>query len=68
MIKIFYLKRRLKMLEYKRNREIIYFMESHPSQAAKMDNIEKYIDSKSFYMTNFKIKAISKLLEQFNKK
>ena len=66
-LKIFCLKRKLRNLEYKRNKEIITFIEFHPAQAAKMDNIEKNINSESLKAISFKIKALERLLSQYSK-
>jgi molybdopterin-guanine dinucleotide biosynthesis protein A len=62
VFKKFCLKRKLRSLERKRNSEIVSFIESHPTQAARMDNLEKNINSESFREINFKINAINRLM------
>jgi len=67
VFKTFCLKRKLRRLENKRNSEIVSFILSHPSQAARMDNLEKNINSETLKIIDFKIKAIRRLLDQYNK-
>jgi hypothetical protein len=66
-LKTFCLRRKLRNLEYKRDKEISTFIEFHPTQAARMDNIEKNINSESLKAINFKITAIQRLLSQYSK-
>jgi hypothetical protein len=62
----FCLKRKLRILEEKRNKEIISFIMSHPIQAAKMDDLEKNMNSDSLSAIDFKIKAIRRLLSKYS--
>jgi hypothetical protein len=64
--KTFCLRRKLRKLENKRNNEIVSFILSHPSQAARMDNLEKNINSDTLREIDFKIKAIHRLINQFS--
>lgn len=66
VLNAFCLKRKLRMLEEKRNKEIISFIMSHPSQAAKMDDLEKNINSDSLRAVDFKIKAVKRLLSKYS--
>lgn len=67
VLKNFCLKRKLRALENKRNREIVSFIEAHPGQAAKMDNIENTINSETMREVEFKIRAIRRLLSKQGK-
>jgi hypothetical protein len=67
VLKTFCLKRKLKWLEAKRNSEIEKFIAYHPSQASRMDNLDKSINSEEFQAVNIKIKAIQRLLEKHTK-
>ena len=61
------LKRKIKILESKRDNEIISFILSNPSQAARADNIVKSINSDSLDAIDLKIKALRRLLTQYSK-
>lgn len=56
------LKIKLKQLESKRDREILSFIESHPSQAAKLDDLTNYIHTANFKELEHKIKALRRLI------
>lgn len=65
-LKTFCLTRKLKSLEKKRSREIVNFIALYPQQAAKMDDLERNINSESLREISFKIEAINRLLNRFN--
>lgn len=67
IIRKFCLKRKIKTLENKRDNEIISFILSNPSQAARADNILKNINSDSLDAIDLKIKALRRLLTQYSK-
>lgn len=67
IIRKFCLKRKIKTLESKRDNEIISFILSNPSQAARADNIVKSINSDSLDAIDLKIKALRRLLTQYSK-
>ncbi len=67
IIRKFCLKRKIKTLESKRDNEIISFILSNPSQAARADNIVKSINSESLDAIDLKIKALRRLLTQYSK-
>ncbi len=67
IIRKFCLKRKIKILESKRDNEIISFILSNPSQAARADNIVKSINSDSLDAIDLKIKALRRLLTQYSK-
>lgn len=66
LLKTFCLKRRLKILENKRNEEIASFILMNPSRAAKTDNIENEMKSDYFDSINLKIRAVRRLLSQYS--
>lgn len=61
------LKRKIKTLESKRDDEIISFILSNPSQAARADNIVENINSDSLNAIELKIKALRRLLIRYSK-
>lgn len=67
IIRKFCLKRKIKTLESKRDNEIISFILSNPSQAARTDNIVKSINSESLDAIDLKIRALRRLLTQYSK-
>ncbi len=67
IIRKFCLKRKIKTLESKRDNEIISFILSNPSQAARADNIVKSINSESLDAIDLKIRALRRLLTQYSK-
>ena len=67
IIRRFCLKRKIKTLESKRDNEIISFILSNPSQAARADNIVKNINSDSLDAIDLKIRALRRLLTQYSK-
>ncbi len=65
MFKVFYLKRKLKSLESKRSSVITEFILTYPEQAARMDDVAKYISSTTTMKDlEFKIKAVNRLLSK----
>ena len=60
----FFLRIQLKMLESKRLNEITEYIARCPSPAAKSDNIELKINTKTLRDTELKIKYIKRLLDQ----
>jgi len=66
-LKAFILKLKLKKLEQERSNVIVSFIALNPKRAAKTDNLEKIIDSKTFDLIEFKINAINRLLVKISK-
>lgn len=65
IFKLFCLKRKLRLLEKNRDREIMSFILANPSQAAKTDNLEQIINSETLRVVNVKIRAARRLLSRY---
>lgn len=67
IIRKFCLKRKIKILESKRDDEIISFILRNHRQASRVDNIVKTINSDSLDAIDLKIKALRILLVRYSK-
>lgn len=61
------LKIKLKQLENRRDKEILSFIESHPSQAARLDDLTNYIQTDNFKDLEVKIVALRRLIRMVSK-
>lgn len=66
-IKAAILKRRLQTLNKKKENLIFAFIKNHPSQAAKMDNIEENVNLSIVPEVNLQISATTRLLQYISK-